>query len=54
MTDMKQETLDALQAAWKAIRRMETLSDDKRESEEARRALAHVDKAFAELERGKR
>ena len=53
MTEMKQQTLDALQAAWKAIRLLETVSADKRESEEARRALFCVDKAFAELERGK-
>ena len=45
------QALDDLQRAWKAIRRMETLSDDPAESKAAERALAFVDKAFAELER---
>ena len=49
---LKSEALEVLQAAWKAIRRMETLSDDPAEAKAAERALAFVDRAFAELERG--
>ena len=49
---LKSESLEILQAAWKAIRRMETLSDDPAEAKAAERALAFVDKAFTELERG--
>lgn len=52
--DLKAEALTDLQRAWKAIRRLETLSDDPAEAKVAERALAFVDKAFAELERGKR
>ena len=50
-TSMKQQALDSLQLAWRDIRRMETLSDDPGEAKAAGRALAFVDKAFAELER---
>ncbi len=50
-TSMKQQALDSLQLAWRDIRRMESLSDDPAESKAAERALAFVDKAFAELER---
>jgi hypothetical protein len=53
-SSLKSEALEVLQVAWKAIRRMETLSDDKSEAKAAERALAFVDKAFAELERKKR
>ncbi len=51
---LKTRALEDLQAAWKAVRRMETLSDDPVEAKVAERALAFVDKAFAELEGGKR
>lgn len=47
---LRQEALDDLQRAWKSIRRMEDLSDDPRESKAAGKAVAFVDKAFAELE----
>ena len=50
----KQQALDDLQRAWKSIRRMESLSDDPAESKVAGRALALVDRAFEELEGGKR
>ena len=49
-SSLKADALEVLQAAWKAIRRLETLSDDKAEAKAAERALAFVDKAFAELE----
>ena len=49
---LKAQALEDLQRAWKAIRRMETLSDDRAEAKAAERALSLVDKAFAELERG--
>ena len=45
-----QQAMDDLQRAWKSIRRMETLSDDPSEATVAGRALAFVNKAFAELE----
>ena len=45
-----QQAMDDLQRAWKSIRRMETLSDDPLEATVAGRALAFVNKAFAELE----
>lgn len=48
---LKAQALDDLQRAWKAIRRMETLSDDRADAKAAERALSFVDKAFAELER---
>jgi hypothetical protein len=51
---LKQQALDDLQRAWKSIRRMESLSDDPAESKVAGRALAFVDRAFEELEGGKR
>ena len=51
-TSMKQQALDSLHLAWRDSRRMETLSDDKSEAKAAGRAVAFVDKAFAELERG--
>ena len=53
-SSLKADALEVLQAAWKAIRRMETLSDDPGEAKAAERALAFVDKAFAQLERKKR
>ena len=53
-SSLKADALEVLQAAWKAIRRMETLSDDPAEAKAAERALAFVNKAFAELERKKR
>ena len=49
---LKAKALEDLQQAWKAIRRMETLSDDRADAKAAERALSFVDKAFAELERG--
>lgn len=49
-SSLKLEAIEVPQAAWKAIRRVETLSDDKAEAKAAERALAFVDKAFAELE----
>lgn len=54
VASLRQQALTDLQCAWKSIRRMESLSDDKSESKTAGRALAFVDKAFAELEGGKR
>ena len=51
---LMQQALDALQAAWKAIRRMESMSDDPAEAKVAGKALTHVDKAFEQLEGGKR
>lgn len=48
---LRQQALDALQFAWKHLRRLEVLSDNAAESEAAGRAVKHVDKAFAELER---
>ena len=47
---LRQQALDAMQAAWKALRRLEDLSDDPAESKAAGRAVAFVDKAFAVLE----
>ena len=47
---LKTQALEDLQRAWKSIRLMETLSDDPSEAKVAERALAFVDKAFAELE----
>ena len=54
VASLRQQALDDLQRAWKSIRRMETLSDDPAESKVAERALALVDRAFEELEGGKR
>ena len=54
VASLMQQALDDLQRAWKSLRRMETLSDDPVESEAAGRAVAFVDKAFTELEAGKR
>ncbi len=51
--DLKTEALTVLQAAWKALRRLEDFTDDTTESKAANRAVAFLDKAFAELERGK-
>ena len=51
---LRQQALDDLQRAWKALRRLETLSDDAAESKAAGKAVAFVDKAFRELEGGKR
>ena len=48
--NLKSNALEVLQAAWKAVRRMETLSDDQQDAKAAERALAFIDKAFAELE----
>ena len=47
---LRQQALTDLQRAWKSVRRMETLSDDPAEAKVAERAVAFVDKAFAELE----
>jgi len=49
--NLKSNALEVLQVAWKASRRMETLSDDRKDAKAAERALAFIDKAFAELER---
>ena len=54
VASLRQQAMDDLQRAWKSIRRMETLSDDPAESKVAERALALVDRAFEELEGGKR
>ena len=48
---IRQQALDSLQLAWRDIRRMEEFSDDQAERKAAGKALAFVDKAFAELER---
>lgn len=53
-SSLKPDAFEVLQAAWKAIRRTETLSDNPAEAKAAERALAFVDKAFVELERKKR
>ena len=53
-SSLKSESLEVLKSAWKAIRRMETLSDDPAVAKSAERALAFVDQAFAELEWSKR
>ena len=50
VASLRQHALEDLQRAWKSIRRMEELSDDPAEAKVAERALAFVDKAFAELE----
>ena len=51
-TSLKTRALEDLQRAWKSIRSLEDLSDDKSESQAAKRAVAFVDKAFAALEGG--
>ena len=51
---LRQQALDAMQAAWKAIRRMEDLSDDPAQSKSAGIAVSFLNKAFHELEPGKR
>lgn len=53
MGRLKPQALEDLHRAWKSLRLMETLSDSPKDSKVAERALAFVDKAFAELERGK-
>ncbi|MCA9010510.1 MAG: hypothetical protein KDB01_12225 [Planctomycetaceae bacterium] len=52
--DLKTEALDVLQQAWKALRRLEDFSDDTVDSKAANRAVAFLDKAFAEFEKGQR
>lgn len=52
--DLKTEALTVLQAAWKALRRLEDFSDDATDQRAANKAVAFVDKAFAELERKQR
>ena len=47
---LKADALADLQRAWKSLRRLEDLSDDPREVKAAGKAVAFVDKAFAELE----
>ena len=47
---MKTRALEDLQRAWKALRRLEDLADSPADSKAAGRAVAFVDKAFAELE----
>ena len=54
VASLRQQALTSLQLAWRDIRRMESLSDDPAESKVAGRALAFVDRAFEELEGGKR
>jgi hypothetical protein len=49
---LKARALEDLKRAWKSLRRLEDLSDDPSESKAAGRAVAFVDKAFAELESG--
>ena len=51
---LKAEALEVLQRAWKAIRRMEDLSDDPAQSKSAGIAVSFLNKAFHELEPGKR
>ena len=48
---MRQQALADLQTARMSLRRLEDLSDDPAESKAAGRAVAFVDKTFAELER---
>jgi hypothetical protein len=50
VASLKAQTLEDLQRGWKSLRRLEDLSDDPKESKAAGRAVAFVDKAFAELE----
>ena len=50
VASLKTRALDDLQRAWKALRRLEDLSDDAAQSKAAGRAVAHIDKAFSELE----
>ena len=54
VASLRQQALTSLQLAWRDIRRMESLSDDPAECKVAGRALAFVDRAFEELEGGKR
>ena len=54
VASLRQQALTSLQLAWRDIRRMESLSDDPAESKVAGRALAFVNRAFEELEEGKR
>ena len=49
---LKSEALDVLQAAWKALRRLEDLSDDPAQRKSAGIAVSFIDQAFRELERG--
>ncbi len=50
VASLRQHAQEDLQRVWKSIRRMETLSDDSAESKTGERALAFVNKTFAELE----
>lgn len=50
VASLKRQALDDLQRAWKALRQLEDLSDDQAESQAAGRAVAFVDKAFAQVE----
>ncbi len=50
MASLRQQALTSLQLTWRDIHRLESLSDDPAESKVAGRALAFIDKAFAEFE----
>ena len=54
VASLRQQALMLLQLAARDTRRMESLSDDSAESRAAGRALVFVDRAFRELEGGKR
>jgi hypothetical protein len=49
---LMQEAMTYLQAAWKALRTVETISDNPKESEAAGRARGFVDEAFGALDGG--
>lgn len=49
---LKAAAFEDLQQAWKALRRMEDLSENPQESKSAAIAVALLDKALNELERG--
>ena len=51
---LKATALEVLQRAWKSLRRLEDLSDDPKESKQAKRAVKLLDDAFRILEGGKR
>ena len=51
-SNLKSEALEVLQRAWKALRRLEDLSDCPKERNSAGIAVSLLDKAFHELERG--
>lgn len=52
-SNLKSDAIEVLQAAWKALRRLEDHSDDPKERKSAGIAVSLLDKAFHELERGK-